>query len=259
MDKLLSCDSGDKVADILEDSIPVIFAALGALLEAAKGVSAVYIALENILSQFQATLDRVDEYVNGHTDVARLLMERQAAVDSCQSNEWTPLHFAAESSHADIVRLLLEHLAAVDARRNDEWTPLHVAAQNGHADFARLLFEHQAAVDAQEIGEWARLYVAALKDRADVAPCSWNLEQISMLAQMKTKHRYTRQQSLAMFLLSVISSITVQPSTFAQRTGTLHCLLQWRNIMPACPLYQISHLLKLECSWGVGDSWVGSV
>src|SRR5262249_39093887 len=51
-------------------------------------------------------------------------------------NEFTPLHFAAQSGYTDMVKMLLEQGADVHAIGKDRFTPLHSAAQDGHTETA---------------------------------------------------------------------------------------------------------------------------
>ena len=64
---------------------------------------------------------------NGHTEVARLLLDEGAAVDPKDAEGYTPLHQAASGySSAEVARLLVDEGADVDARDVDRRTPLHV-------------------------------------------------------------------------------------------------------------------------------------
>jgi hypothetical protein len=72
-------------------------------------------------------------------DVAKLLLEKGAEVDSRDSKNWTPLHIAAQQGSRDVVQLLIERGAAVNAQMTQGWTPLHSAASKGHETVLGLL------------------------------------------------------------------------------------------------------------------------
>jgi uncharacterized protein len=86
----------------------------------------------------------------GHADVARLLVQHGAEVNSASRNQMKvmPLHSAAAAQDADvryeIAQLLLEAGADPNARQQDEYTPLMAADQHGDARLRHLLVGHGA-------------------------------------------------------------------------------------------------------------------
>ena len=86
----------------------------------------------------------------GHVEVARLLVERGAEVNSASRNEMRvmPLHSAAATGDADtryeLAKLLLDNGADPNARQQDDYTPLMAADQHGDERLARLLEGHGA-------------------------------------------------------------------------------------------------------------------
>lgn len=66
-----------------------------------------------------------------------------------QENGNTPLHIASLNGHAELARMLLEAGAKVDARGKKGSTPLHLAAMDGHFAVARLLLDRGAGVDTR--------------------------------------------------------------------------------------------------------------
>jgi ankyrin repeat protein len=62
----------------------------------------------------------------------KLLLERNAVVDSLDISGRTPLSLAAENGHDLVVKLLLERNAVVDSLDKSGRTPLAWAAENGH-------------------------------------------------------------------------------------------------------------------------------
>jgi cytochrome c len=91
--------------------------------------------------------------VNGHDEVAVLLIERGANVNVSTSALGTPLHSAAKAGNARVALLLLERGANVDARQGSGYTPLHLAAEQGQVEVLRVLIDHGADVRALAVLE----------------------------------------------------------------------------------------------------------
>ena len=62
----------------------------------------------------------------------------------------TPLHWRRLNGHKDVAELLLANKADVNAKDNDGETPLHMAAFKGHKDVAELLLANKADVNAKD-------------------------------------------------------------------------------------------------------------
>ena len=54
----------------------------------------------------------------------------------------TPLHSAAIEGHKEVAELLIAKGADVNAKRDDGWTPLMDAAQEGYMEIVELLRKH---------------------------------------------------------------------------------------------------------------------
>lgn len=103
--------------------------------------------------------------------VAALLEENPKladAKDSCLAKEVRsgnrPLHVANE----DIARLLLDHGARVDSRNDDGATPLHRASSSGEAGLARLLLSRGANVELRNRWGQTPLYIAVLAGNVEI-------------------------------------------------------------------------------------------
>ena len=70
----------------------------------------------------------------GHIEVAQLLFEHGADINSCSADSWTPLHIASQAGHLEIGKWLLDQGADVNSQQNRGFTPLHFAAFEGHLD-----------------------------------------------------------------------------------------------------------------------------
>ena len=101
--------------------------------------------------------------VTGHLDVLRLLIERNADVDSRTSRGSTPLRAAAVKGHLDVVRCLVESGADVNTRKyNEESTPLMAAYYWGHLSVVTYLVDKGAFMDLKnkDAGNTALHYAA---------------------------------------------------------------------------------------------------
>ncbi len=106
---------------------------------------------------------------NGHTDLARLLMEKGADPNARDELQQTPLHWAAQAGRTELARLLIEKGAEIQTKDYRKWTPLHRAAEFGHADLAQLLIEKGADLNAKDRSQRTPLHWATKGGHADLA------------------------------------------------------------------------------------------
>jgi hypothetical protein len=100
--------------------------------------------------------------MNGLTSsVKRLLSIRNINVNVKDLYGKTPLHEAAINGHVEIARLLLQNGAEVNAKNNYVSTPLHFAASHGHVEILHLLVENGADLEAQNYHGERALHCAA--------------------------------------------------------------------------------------------------
>ncbi|KAH9009933.1 ankyrin repeat-containing domain protein, partial [Lactarius deliciosus] len=171
---------------------------------------------------------------DGRLEVARLLLERNAEVNSRDDRGATPLLSASQNGHRDLVPLLLDHSADVRIRDYHGNTPLRSAATKGHLDVARILLEHNAAeVNSQDdlgsallhasrrstvISRFFGYYSSAMRRSMSRIPkelphflinCSevmlrgvcWTTLQMSMSATRETSHTIARCVTVTLKLL----------------------------------------------------------
>ncbi|XP_037322127.2 ankyrin repeat and protein kinase domain-containing protein 1 [Pungitius pungitius] len=81
-------------------------------------------------------------------DIIVLLLEQGASTTQVDEDQWTALHFAAQSGDDRAVRLLLAKGAVPDAREKKGWMPLHLACQNGHETVVRVLLPRLSEASA---------------------------------------------------------------------------------------------------------------
>ena len=82
-----------------------------------------------------------------HPEVARLLIERGAGVNTPATNAQrvAPVHAAAAACDHVTMRLLLDGGADPNAHQQLDYTPMHGAASRGDIEMAKLLLQHGAA------------------------------------------------------------------------------------------------------------------
>ena len=81
-------------------------------------------------------------------------------VNAKNSDDWTPLHLAADKGHKEIAELLIDKGADVNAKDEDSWTPLHLAASDGHKEVVELFIDKGADVNAKDEDSWTPLHSA---------------------------------------------------------------------------------------------------
>ena len=88
--------------------------------------------------------DFVELCETGDARAVEEALRNGANVNAKDNAVWTALHVAANDGHTDIARLLIDYGADVNARDNYGNTALHVAAYWGYTDIMQLLQAHGA-------------------------------------------------------------------------------------------------------------------
>ena len=68
----------------------------------------------------------------GHKDIVKILLDKQADVNIQTIKGCTPLYIACEDGNKDIVKMLLDKQADVNIQSDERFTPLHYACHQGH-------------------------------------------------------------------------------------------------------------------------------
>ena len=97
----------------------------------------------------------------GHHNVAKLLLEHGADVESRDSRNQTPLHIASYRGYAEVVSLLIDHGADLNAEDDTLKTPLYLVSEQGRQDIARLLLENKADANHPDIYDRTPLHLAS--------------------------------------------------------------------------------------------------
>lgn len=90
---------------------------------------------------------------NYNTDVAEVLMNNGANVNSKDFSGSMPLHYAVEQGNEDLTRLCIKFGANVSVPDKDGNTPLHLSVFKGNINTARILIEHGATVNEKNQNE----------------------------------------------------------------------------------------------------------
>ncbi|RSL38033.1 hypothetical protein CEP53_015244, partial [Fusarium sp. AF-6] len=102
--------------------------------------------------------------LNGHRDIAALLLDQGAAIEATQSFGATPLDEACWKGHTAVVELLLSRHAKTQVIDNDGWSPIRSATQFERKDIVKVLLEtDDANVNLADTDGETPLHVASRK------------------------------------------------------------------------------------------------
>jgi len=122
---------------------------------------------------------------NGHTEIAALLLDSGAKIDTRDQTGRTPLMYACSGPNDATVALLLKRGAGVDLADSEEhWTPLMFAAAEGHLGVVRLLLAAGANPGAADIDGEDSIMFARSRGFTELA---------DLIAQAKERARATRK------------------------------------------------------------------
>lgn len=77
--------------------------------------------------------------IYGQPKILNLLLNYSADVNTCDSNDWSPLHYAASRGDQNSLLLLLHAGADINATNIDKNNPLHISCLYGYSNCAKAL------------------------------------------------------------------------------------------------------------------------
>lgn len=100
--------------------------------------------------------------------LAQQKIKSRIEIEICDSAKQTPLIIACRINSFDIASILIENGANVNSKDMDSWTPLLNAAKNGNLKIVSLLLEKKAHVDDKDCGGFTPLMWACYKNHLGV-------------------------------------------------------------------------------------------
>jgi ankyrin repeat protein len=103
----------------------------------------------------------------GRTSVVKVLLDQGANMQHQNHDGTTPLHFASEKGKTRMVQLMLDRGCHVDLCDSHGSTPLLVACRNGHWRLVGLLLDRGANLEHRDNSNWTALALASVAGHAD--------------------------------------------------------------------------------------------
>ncbi len=100
--------------------------------------------------------------------ILQLLLDHGADVHALNKNNWTALHFAADSKFPNCIKPLVEAKADVNAKDKKNDTPLHNTAYIGNVGGALELLKHKADLTIKNDYGESPFVLAAMKNQTDI-------------------------------------------------------------------------------------------
>lgn len=107
----------------------------------------------------------------GHLSLVKQLLDKGANPNIASNNQFkvAPIHSACAISHFDIAKLLTEHGADINTKQMHGVTPLHSAAHNGQEKLAKFLIDNGADINAKMDNGNTPLFLANEKNFQEIA------------------------------------------------------------------------------------------
>ncbi|OJJ96961.1 hypothetical protein ASPACDRAFT_54305 [Aspergillus aculeatus ATCC 16872] len=176
--------------------------------EAAKGGS------KEIVQQLLQHSAFVDAHMSDIN--ARLLIEKNANVNTNLNNMWTPLHEAVKEKSREIIQQLLNNNANLGAKMDSGWTPLHEAAKGGDSGIVQLLLDVGANVNARMENGRAPLHEAAKTGSVEIVQLLLNKEvqkNAAMDNGWTPLHEAVQENNMGVAQLLLDNNVKTNPRT----------------------------------------------
>jgi ankyrin repeat protein len=113
-------------------------------------------------------------------DVTKLRAELECGLDPnlCNRNSYTILMIAAGNGNTAIGRLLIEKDADLDSRSKNRETALSIAVQAGQPSFVRLLLASGASLNCHPHGNSLDIFLEWAEQYTDAKACAEHIKQL---------------------------------------------------------------------------------
>lgn len=86
----------------------------------------------------------------GYKEIARVLLDNGARLETTDVNQNTPMHIASRDGHNEMIDLFLEYLLLLNPQNSSGETPLHLAVINDHPGVAKRLIDEGADLSIKD-------------------------------------------------------------------------------------------------------------
>ncbi|KAK4161311.1 ankyrin repeat protein [Cladorrhinum sp. PSN259] len=181
----------------------------------------------------------------GHRDVAELLLDCGAPINSKDQSKMTALHVAVTGEHKDVVDLLIRRSAKLEEKAYYDETPLMRAIQADSKDIVMLLLENGACTDALPIPPG----FPPLRSRHD--PIEERASQLMALQEALFAARYENQSKEVELAIKVFThSLRFQPIFKAVSFYIRHISLgRWETLQDLVKNNETARLKEWALSW----------
>ncbi|KAF5974783.1 ankyrin unc44 [Fusarium coicis] len=149
---------------------------------------------------------------HGLLEVAKLLViDFEADISAEDNDKRQPLHKACLEGHRDIAELLLENNADIEARQENDATPLDEACWKGHLDVVELLLGRGARVLVEDDDGWSPLYSASFHGQSEVVKRLLIASRSNINKQERETNKTALHAAISQQHLAVVSELLVSP------------------------------------------------
>ena len=108
---------------------------------------------------------------NGSLDIAKLLLDYNAHLDTKTKDDETPFLFACQESRFEVTKFLVSKECDINATSENGKTGLHYACLNGSLDIVKLLVDNKANLDAKTKSSVTPLMLACIAGNLEIVKC----------------------------------------------------------------------------------------